>query len=83
MKTTYLKLENQPPLRRKTIAVVKIMEGKELHCFENQIEFEDDDNFEENVEFFKETLSYIDSTKEEFDTFFIEVVSEINKLSKV
>ncbi len=81
METTYLKLLNK--YTKKTIAVVKVMEGKELHCYGNQIEFAEDENIGETVKWHKEDLNYIDSTKAEFDTFFIEVVSEINKLSKV
>lgn len=84
MEIKYLKVNTLKPFIEKIVAVVKLTEGKTLHCYENQIEAtKEDDDLATNVEWYKKELNYVKATKEEFDNFYIPVANLVNEYSKL
>ena len=81
MEITYLKKSRQG----KIWSSVKIMSnGNTLDVQDDQIQTDTFDNsFDANVGWWKDVMQHEECNKEEFDTFFIKTVKNINELSKL
>lgn len=65
--------------------ITKCMNGVSLTVDPQQITLwtEEGETAEEIEQWHRDALGYVDATKEEFDTLFIETVTSINELSKI